>query len=209
MNPKIDQEQIDRLEDMLKQNKTLQIILNRAEELGMPNWYLGAGCVSQTVWNILHGFDPERNIKDYDLVYYDAEDISKEGELAFMQKAKDLFRDISVELDIVNEARVHLWLEEEFGYATDQYKSAEEAISTWPTTITCVGVARRNGKMQVYAAFGLDDVFNMTLRPNKKLITEAVYMNKVRKWTALWPKLTVVGWNEEEDIKVTSLKKSQ
>lgn len=196
MDPKIDQTQIDRLEEMLKQNKTLQIILDRAGSLGIPNWYVGAGCISQTVWNILHGFDPEQHIKDYDLVYYDAADISKESELAFMQKAADLFGDIAVELDIVNEARVHLWVEEEFGYAIDQYQSVEEAISTWPTTITCVGVTQRNGKMRVYATFGLDDVFNMVLRPNKKVITEAVYMNKVHKWTALWPKLSVVGWDE-------------
>lgn len=187
---------------MLKQNKTLQIILDRAGSLGMPNWYVGAGCISQTVWNILHGFDPEQHIKDYDLVYYEAEDISKESELAFIQKAADLFGDIAVELDIVNEARVHLWVEEEFGYAIDQYQSVEEAISTWPTTITCAGVTRRNGKMWVYATFGLDDVFNMVLRPNKKVVTEAVYMNKVKKWTALWPKLSVVGWDEEESLKV-------
>lgn len=202
MNPKIDQTQIDRLEEMLKQNKTLQIILDRAGSLGMPNWYVGAGCISQTVWNILHGLDPEQHIKDYDLVYYDAEDISKESELAFIQKAADLFGDIAVELDIVNEARVHLWVEEEFGYAIDQYQSVEEAISTWPTTITCVGVTRQNGKMRVYATFGLDDVFNMVLRPNKKVVTEEVYMNKVKKWTALWPKLSVVGWNEEEGLKI-------
>ncbi|EKD23617.1 MAG: hypothetical protein ACD_81C00212G0001 [uncultured bacterium] len=189
-------DKIDRLEEMLKQNKTLQIILQRADSLHMSNWYLGAGCISQTVWNILHGFDPEQNIKDYDLVYYDAEDITKESELAFMQKAADMFKDIPVVLDIVNEARVHLWVEEEFGYAIDQYSSVEEAISTWPTTITCVGVTRREGMIHVYAAFGLDDVFGMVLRPNKKLITEEVYMNKVKKWTALWPKLTAVGWNE-------------
>lgn len=193
----IDQEQIDRLEEMLKKNKTLQVILDRAGSLGMRDWYLGAGCISQTVWNILHGFDPEHAIKDYDLVYYDASDISKEGQERFIQKAKELFEDLPVEIEIVNEARVHLWIEEEFGYAIDQYKSVEEAISTWPTTITCVGITRSNGKMRVYATFGLTDVFNMVLRPNKKLVTEEVYMNKVQKWTKVWPKLKVVGWNDE------------
>lgn len=196
MNPKIDQAQIDRLEEMLKQNKTLQIILDRAGSLGMPNWYVGAGCISQTVWNILHGFDPEQNIKDYDLVYYDASDISYEAEDIFVQKAKKLFEGFPVVIDLINEARVHLWVEKKFGYAIDQYQSVEEAISTWPTTITCVGVRRNNGVTQAYATFGLDDVFNMVLRPNKKVVTEAVYMNKVKKWTALWPKLTVVDWNE-------------
>lgn len=193
----IDQEQIDRLEEMLKKNKTLQVILDRAGSLGMPDWYLGAGCISQTVWNILHGFDPEHAIKDYDLVYYDASDTSYEAEDVFVQKAKELFKDLPVAIDLINEARVHLWIEKKFGYGIDQYKSVEEAISTWPTTITCVGITRSNGKMRVYATFGLTDVFNMVLRPNKKLVTEEVYMKKVQKWTKVWPKLRVVEWNEE------------
>lgn len=193
----IKQEQIDRLEGMLKQNKTLQAILERADSLDLPNWYLGAGCISQTVWNILHGFDPEHAIKDYDLVYYDTSDISYEGEDAYVQKAKELFSDLPVALDIINEARVHLWVEKKFGYKIDQYKSVEEAISTWPTTITCVGVRYgKDGKFKVYATYGLDDIFTMVLRPNKKIITEEIYMKKVSKWTKTWPMLTVIGWNE-------------
>ena len=61
----------------------------------MPNWYLGAGGVVQTVWNMKHGFDPEHGIKDYDLVYYDANDTSYEGEDVFIQKGKELFKDIA------------------------------------------------------------------------------------------------------------------
>lgn len=194
---KISREQRDRLEGMLKLNKTLQTVLARADSLCMPNWYLGAGCVSQTVWNILHGFDPEYAIKDYDLVYYDANDISKEGELRFIEEAKELFKDIPEEVEIVNEARVHLWIEEYAGYKIDQYKNTEEAISSWPTTITCVAVKYEKGVFKVYAPYGLDDVFDMILRPNKKIVTEEVYEKKVEKWTKIWPKLMVIGWNEE------------
>jgi len=192
----INQDQIDRLGEILKANKTLQAILQRADSLGMSNWYLGAGCISQTVWNILHGFEPESSIKDYDLVYYDATDTSYAGEDVYVQKGKELFSDLPAALDIINEARVHLWIEKKHGYKIAQYKSVEDAISTWPTTITCVGVRYEDGKLKVYATFGLDDVFNMVLRPNKKIVTEEVYMNKVKKWTKTWPKLTVIGWNE-------------
>jgi hypothetical protein len=195
-NTEVSKDQIDRLEEMLKKNKTLWIVLERADSLGMSNWYLGAGCISQTVWNILYGFDPEYAIKDYDLVYYDASDISYEGENRVVQAAKELFKDIPVAIDIINEARVHLWIEKKAGYKIDQYKSTEEAISSWPTTITCVGVNYTGGKLHVYAPYGLDDVFNMVLRPNKKIATEEVYMDKVKKWTKIWPKLAVIGWDE-------------
>ncbi len=166
-NGEVSKNQINRLEGMLKKNKTLQAVLERADSLGMQNWYLGAGCISQTVWNILHGFEPERNIKDYDLVYYDANDISEEGQEKFIKKAKELFEDIPAEIEIVNEARVHSWVEEEFGYAIDQYKNVKEAIGSWPTTITCVAVRPEGGVLKVCAPYGLDDVFNMVLRPKK------------------------------------------
>ena len=193
-----DQQQIDRLHAMLLQNKTLQVLLDRAGELGMSNWYVGAGCISQTVWNSLHGFDPEHAIKDYDLVYYDGGDISYEAEDKIIQQAKDVFKDIGVHIDIINEARVHLWIEQKLGYSIDQYKNVEEAISTWPTTITCVGINRMHGVTKVFAPFGLDDVFNMVIRPNKYFSKKEIYDSKVEKWTKIWPKLTVVKWDDEQ-----------
>ena len=83
---------IEQLLQILRKNKSVQLILKRAKELNMPNWYLGAGGIAQTVWNVKHGFDPENGIKDYDLVYYDADNISYEAEDVFIQKGKELFK---------------------------------------------------------------------------------------------------------------------
>jgi len=47
--------------------------------LNLPAWYLGAGCVAQTIWNRAHGKAPGADILDYDLVYYDR-DLSEERE---------------------------------------------------------------------------------------------------------------------------------
>ena len=84
---------IEQLLQMLEKNKSVQIILERADELQMPNWYLGSGGIVQTVWNIKHGFDPEKGIKDYDLVYYNANDISYEAEDVFIHKTGHRFWD--------------------------------------------------------------------------------------------------------------------
>lgn len=44
--------------------------------MALPGWYFGAGGVAQTVWNLGHGFAPDAGIKDYDLVYFDPDDLS-------------------------------------------------------------------------------------------------------------------------------------
>jgi hypothetical protein len=196
MSEKVDQkEYIYELEKILDQSENIGKILDRAEKLNMPNWYLGAGCIAQTVWNIKHGFNPDNGIKDYDLVYYDNSDISYEGEDKYIQKAKELFKDISVLVEIRNQARVHLWFSDKFGSSIEQFQSVEDAIKTWPTTATCVGVRRGGKELKVYAPYGLDDIFNMTVKANKKIVSEDVYNNKVSKWIKKWPNLKIILWN--------------
>src|SRR3989339_976288 len=99
----------EQLLQIIEKNKSVRLILDRADGLNMSNWYLGAGGIAQTAWNRKHGFDPENGIKDYDLVYYDADDTSYEAEDVFIQKGKELFEDISDLVEIRNQARVHLW----------------------------------------------------------------------------------------------------
>lgn len=188
--------QIDILEKVLAQNEVVKEILRLAPKLKMPNWYLGAGGVAQTIWNFEHGFDLTNGIKDFDLVYYDSSDISSEAQDVYVQRAKDIFKNISIPVEIVNEARVHLWYEEEFGRKINPYQSAEEAINEWPTTATGVGVRYDdNGNFVVYAPYGLNDLFGLILRPNKLKITEDIYLAKVTRWTKIWHKLKVTPWN--------------
>ncbi|MBI4359106.1 MAG: nucleotidyltransferase family protein [Candidatus Nealsonbacteria bacterium] len=187
----------EQLLQILEKNPSVQAILNQAGRLKMPNWYLGAGGIVQTAWNVWHGFDPENGIKDYDLVYYDAGDTSYEGEDLFIQKGKELFKDISVPVEIRNQARVYLWYEKHFGRPIEQSKSVEEAIGAWPTTATSVGVRKeKNGELRVYAPFGLDDLLGMVVRANKAQITEKIYRDKVERWIRIWPNLKVIPWEE-------------
>lgn len=189
------QKQIDALEKVLAQNKVVSKILELAPKLEMPTWYLGAGCIAQTVWNFEHGFDLDNGIKDCDLIYY-SPDIFSEAQDAYIQKGKEIFKDISLPVEIVNEARVHLWYEEEFGRKINPYKSSEEAINEWPTTATGIGVRYdESGHFVVYAPYGLNDLFGLILRPNKLKITEKIYLAKVERWTKIWHNLKVIPWN--------------
>jgi uncharacterized protein len=65
----------------------------RVEELELANWYLGAGCIPQTVWNGLHGFSPTDHIRDYRVPYFDAADTSYEVENRRIRHAENLFAD--------------------------------------------------------------------------------------------------------------------
>jgi hypothetical protein len=183
--------------ESLMRNPSIRFIFDRAPELGMRNWYLGSGGVVHTIWNDKHGFEPEYGIKDYDLVYYDPGDVSYEGEDVFIRRGKELFKDLPIEVEIKNQARVHLWYEKHFGYSIPQYKSAEEAISTWPTTATSIGVRREGADYKIFAPFGLDDIFGMIVRPNKKLINEKIYNDKISRWERLWPDIKIIPWNQE------------
>jgi len=171
----------------------------------MPNWYLGAGCIAQTVWNSLHGFELTRNIQDYDLAYFDSTDLSEETEEKTIRKAQSVLGDLGVTIDVKNEARVHLWYKKHFSSAIRPYRSIEDAISSWPTTATSIGVRyEESGNLLVYAPFGLDDLLSMIVRPNMKqaeyFLTEdestsrEVYNQKAQKWVKAWPKLVVVPW---------------
>lgn len=186
--------QIDCLERILVRNEVIESILRIAPKLQMPNWYLGGGCIAQTVWNMLHGFDMNHGIKDYDLVYF-YPDLSHDEEEDYINEGKELFKNIPVE--IKNEARVHLWYEKSFGYSIRPYESIEDAINSWPTTATCVAV-RYNDENQfvVYAPYGLNDLLGMIVRPNKSQITKKIYLKKVERWKKVWHNLKIVSWDK-------------
>ncbi len=189
--------QINHLEQIISQNKAIEDVLRLAQTLKLPNWYLGAGCIAQTVWNHIHGFDLTQGIKDCDLVYFDNTNLSYESEDTFIQLGKKVFKDIPIPVEIRNQARVHLWYEKRFGRKINTYNSVEEAINEWPTTATSVGVKYdETGKFTVYAPYGLNDLFGMIVRPNKLKITEDIYLDKVARWTSIWPNLKAIEWDK-------------
>nr|WP_245594283.1 nucleotidyltransferase family protein [Actinospica robiniae] len=189
-------EQLRVLQPVLERNRTLVEVAQRSVGLGLPDWYLAAGCVCQTVWNVATGQAADRGIKDYDLVYFDSADLSWEAEDAAIQAGMRVFGDLPVVVEIRNEARVHLWYEEKFGVPCVPYDSTEAAIDTFPATACCVGVRiEDDGRWSMYAPYGLSDVFNLVIRPNPVQVTREVYAAKADRWRRQWPELTVTAWS--------------
>lgn len=185
-----------KLKEVLAQNPQLMKVLERASELGIRDWYVGAGGIAQTFWNHAHGFDPMHEIKDLDLVYWDP-DMSEEAQKMFIRRGEELFKDVAVPVEIVNQARVHLWYSDRPGNNrwTTPHVSTEDAIDHWPTTATAVGVRiEPDGSWKFYAPFGLDDLMNLVVRPNKVKISQAIYDRKTERWKQAWPRLEVAAW---------------
>lgn len=187
------EEQIYILETILMENKDLVSILKVLEKIGLDNYYVGAGAINQTVFNYYHGYQINYGIKDYDVVYFD-EDLSYESEDFVIKKIKKELGILADLVDIKNEARVHLWYNEKYHTNRKPYSSVEDAIASWGATVTCIGVRISNGKMMVYAPYGLDDIFGMVIRPVKKDFSKVMYDERASRWQKKWPKLKKIEW---------------
>lgn len=188
-------EQLAALRSMLSRNDVLLDVLGRAQSLNLPDWYVTAGCIFQTVWNVVTGRPATAGIRDYDLFYFDGGDLSWEAEDRVIGRAGQTFAGLPAEVEIRNEARVHLWYKRRFGVPCPPYESTEAAIDSFAATTCCLGVRlEAGGRWRVYAPYGLSDVFNLVVRPNPVLAPRHVYETKTAHWRRQWPELTVLDW---------------
>ncbi|MFI5815788.1 nucleotidyltransferase family protein [Streptomyces sp. NPDC051643] len=188
-------EQLDGLRSVLSQNEVLTDVMTRAATMELPGWYVTAGCLFQTVWNVVTGRPPTSGIKDYDIFYFDGTDLSWEAEDAAIKAGQEVFAGLPAEVEIRNEARVHLWYEQKFGVPCPPHESTEAAIDSFAATTCCLGVRlEADGGWRVYAPHGLSDVFNLVVRPNPVLAPREVYETKAARWRDEWSELTVLPW---------------
>jgi hypothetical protein len=191
------QTQIKHLQNIIMSNEVIYVALERAKMLDIENYYIGAGCIAQSVWNYLSDNPLDYGIKDIDFVYFDDKNLDLESENRTISEVKSLYSDFKTEIDVKNEARVHLWYESRFGFTIEPYKSLEAAINTWPTTATSIGVRiDKDNKFTVYAPFGLNDLFGKIVRANKVQITKQIYDHKVLSWVEKWPDLKIIVWDK-------------
>ena len=182
--------------EIVRGNAIVSEVLRRAEQLRLPDWYLAAGCLFQTVWNVLDGHAPTRGIRDYDLFFHDARDVSWEAEDAVIRRCAHVFAGCGGEVEVRNEARVHLWYENKFGVPCAPFPDTESAIDCFAAIACCVAVRTSGSDVTVYAPYGLHDLFDFVLRPNPVLAPRTVYEQKAARWVELWPRLTVLPWPE-------------
>ena len=180
-------------EASLRASPLMQEALIRLVACDLPNYVLGAGVVAQSVWNARHGFDAWHGIADIDVVYFDP-DTSQSSEARASARVATLLAGLGLGVDVKNQARVHLWYRNRFGTSIRSYTSLEDALLSWPTTATAVGVRLERERTHIVAPFGLRDLMSLVVRPNRVQVPRSVYEEKAARWGNLWPHLRVLPW---------------
>ena len=161
----------------------------RLGRLGLPQCHLVAGCLYQAVWNALSGQAADFGIKDYDVFYYD-EDLSWEAEDAVIRQVHRETRDLNVEVEVKNQARVHVWYEQHVGYPQRAFRSVQDSIGSYLVACTCIGVDVQS--RAVHAPYGFDDLSAGLLRKNPlHAVPDQLFRSKAASYRARWPWLRV------------------
>lgn len=185
-----------------------QAIIGAVEKLGLPDSWLAAGFVRNTVWDSL--FPPAKHygLNDIDVVYWKGLDAYglPEGDMArairaqepnpiwdeeevMVRKLAEQFPNYSFE--VKNQARMHCSPARTVQDAP--YRSSGEAIGRWIETATAVGIhATGDGSYAVLAPHGLSDLGNGVLRPTDPAYEARLHERAETKgWLTRWPQLRI------------------
>lgn len=151
----------------------------------LPDCWLAAGFVRNTVWDRLHGYRKLTPLNDVDVAYFDRENIDRDFESAVATALQVQFPELA--FSVKNQARMHV----KNHHAP--YRSATDAISRWTETCTAVGV-RWGAGLEICAPHGLADLFGLVVRPTcgeKEYLDLVCYRIRQRQWLTHWPRLRV------------------
>ena len=188
----------DDLADILRARPGVMRVMTTVRGLGLPDWRLFSGAVYQTVWNAVSGREPGYGLKDYDIGFFDP-DTSWDAEDVFIRRVAEAFdQPLKSQVEVRNQARVHLWFEQRFGEPYAALSSTDEALERFVCPAFAVGVRLEDdGRITVAAPFGLDDVFDMVLRPNPNRPLAHGWDRVVKSALARWPEAKVIGRTSE------------
>ncbi|MBF7144200.1 MULTISPECIES: nucleotidyltransferase family protein [Pseudomonas] len=159
--------------------------------IGLPDCWIAAGFVRSAIWDRQHNRTYSPLPSDIDVVWFDktrtdsAIDVEIENQLLSLAP--------SLNWSVKNQARMHVRNHDM------PYSSVAHAMTGWCETAT--GVAVRLGVddvIEVSAPFGLDDLFNLVVRPTARFQLEKkpIYLERVRSknWLATWPSLKILDY---------------
>lgn len=165
-------------------------LIDRLTLLDLPECHLTAGCLFQTVWNERSGHTPSWGIKDYDVFYFDEGDLTWEAEDRVIRRVAEATADLPIEIEVKNQARVHLWYGGRFGGSYPQLRSVRAGIGLYLVSCTCVGIEVQSG--DVYAPYGLDDLAAGLLAMNPFNPKPDQFRAKAESYQQRWPWLKIV-----------------
>lgn len=180
------------LEQMIYSSAQLMLRLEHLRQLHI-HAYLSAGVIRNLVWANLHDQAYCLDETEIDVVFYDLKDQLGYEEQRLSQELKQKFP--SNDWDVVNQAYVHVWYKKDDGNAIDQYSSLFDALSGWVETSTAIAVRlQQSGQLEWIAPFGLNDLFELKLRWNARLVSYATFLQRIesKRFLQRWDKLVIV-----------------
>ena len=172
------------LKKIISQEEWLMNILRAVRDLRLPDWYLAAGVVRNTVWDVLHGYSKRTPLNDIDVVFFDPSKLFSEKKIEMRLKKK--FPHYSFEA--VNQSFVH----EMYPHKPKVHSSCE-AIGSFVEIPTCVGVRlEQDDSFTICAPHGLLSLFSLEVAPTAGVSLQK-YEERVKskQWEKLWPKLHI------------------
>lgn len=174
-------------------NATIMDVLRAT---GLPDAWIVAGCLTQTVWNVRTRRPVHHGINDYDIFYFDP-DTSWDAEDTVIRRVTSLLENVDAKVEVRNQARVHLWYPGKHGRPYPPLSRSTDGIDRFLTVNTQVGVRPLADGYELYAPKGLGDIDQMIVRPNHTAnFSVANYTAKAARWKALWPEIKVIAGEE-------------
>jgi hypothetical protein len=159
-------------------------LLTAVARLGIDDCWIGAGLIRNAIWDHLHGFHVGLAAgSDVDVVYCDSEHSSLEHDLAIEARLRSKLPDIP--WSVHNQARMP-------ACNGKVYRNTEDAIRCWPETATAIAARTTNGRVEIMAPYGMDDLIGLIVRPTPKFMKRLpLYRERIasKGWARRWPKL--------------------
>jgi uncharacterized protein len=162
-------------------------MLEAVADLGLPDAWIAAGAVRNVAWDRLHDYAQSTPLTDVDVIWFDATRIGRGIETELEHRLAQ--RVPGVNWSVKNQARMHR------RNGDPPYRDCFDAMRAWPETAT--GIAARldpRGAIELYAAFGFDDLLSLRLRPTPRFAANPAFRARVesKRWLAIWPRLYLV-----------------
>ncbi len=167
--------------------------LQAGRALGLRDWCIGAGAVRNMVWDALSGQTQSSEPADVDFVYHDPFCLDAAQDLALQARLQAASP--ATPWEVMNQARVHTWFPAHFGHEVEPLRSLADAVASWPETCTAVGLCLRgDGRIEVLAPLGLDDLFAGIVRRNPRRVSLETYRQRVadKRYAERWPGVRVL-----------------
>ena len=186
------EDNLRRLTAILRATPLLMHVLKTARDLALWDWLVFSGAVYQPVLNHLTGRPLDYGIRDYDLAYFDASDLSYEAEDRVIRRVRAAFDEpLRSMVEVRNQARVHLWFEAKFGEAYSPLSCTAEALERFTSATFAIGASLEpDDRLHIEAPFGVSDLFTLRVRPNPRRKT-AGFARACNNVLRRWPELTV------------------